>query len=56
MVFIALGEDFPNIEYHRFKHKAAYLGMKNLWALEFSKTRQLGIYHLHIVNPGMENR
>ena len=31
MLFIALGEDFPNIEYHRVKHKAAYLGMKNLW-------------------------
>ena len=29
MLFIALGEDFPNIEYHRVKHKAAYLGMKN---------------------------
>ena len=29
MLFIALGEDFPNIEY-RAKHKAAYLGMKNL--------------------------
>ena len=30
MLFIALGEDFPNIEYHRVKHTAAYLGMKNL--------------------------
>ena len=39
MLFIALGKDFPNIEYHRVKQKAAYLGMKNLWSMAITRCR-----------------